>query len=236
MTFQTQLQHKTDLTLEFLQNMSVKHTPTCLANSLGAEDMVLTDMICKQGFDIEIFTLDTGRLHQETYNLLSDLRRKYSLLIKVYYPNASDTEQFVQKFGINAFYDNVDFRKSCCQIRKVAPLQRALKGKKAWMTGLRREQSVTRADLKQSEWDNHFQLQKLNPLIEWSELEVWTYLRQNDVPYNVLHDKDFPSIGCEPCTRAVKRGEDVRAGRWWWENPESKECGLHKNNTEKQSA
>ena len=227
MTFKAELNNKVEQTLSYLQDISEEYSPIALANSLGAEDMVLTDMICKKRFDIEIFTLDTGRLHQETYNLLADLRKKYSLLIKVYYPNATDIELFVENYGINAFYDNVDYRKSCCKIRKVEPLQRALRNKKAWITGLRREQSITRVELQKKQWDDHFQLHKFNPLLDWTELDIWTYIREHQVPYNLLHDNNYPSIGCEPCTRAVESGEEVRAGRWWWENPTSKECGLH---------
>ena len=233
MGIKTDLQLKIKRTEDYLRQISESYSPITLANSLGAEDMVLTDMISRNSLNIENFTLDTGRLHEETYGLLARIKTKYDLLITVYYPNGADTEHFVGSKGINAFYDSVESRKSCCQIRKVEPLIRALAEKKAWVTGLRREQSITRDDVKLSAWDAHFKLQKFNPLYDWSEQDTWDYIRHFDVPYNELHDKHYPSIGCAPCTRAIKKGEDIRAGRWWWENPVTKECGLHNDTEEK---
>lgn len=197
------------------------------ANSFGAEDMVLTDLILGHKLPIEIFSLDTGRLPAETYTLMGEVEQRYDTRIKVYFPDATAVEQYVRTEGINAFYDSVDLRKACCQIRKVEPLRRALAGKKAWITGLRAAQSTTRTGLPVREFDAGNGLEKINPLSDWSEAEVWAYLRLHGVPYNALHDQFYPSIGCAPCTRGIALGEDVRAGRWWWEDPASKECGLH---------
>ncbi len=197
------------------------------ANSFGAEDMVLTDIILREGLPIEIFSLDTGRLPAETYNLIAQTEKTYQTRLKVLFPRLETVEHYVQTHGINAFYESVELRKACCHMRKVEPLQRALKGKKAWITGMRAEQSATRTDLPLRQFDAGNGLEKFNPLSDWTEQEVWAYIRMHDVPYNKLHDQFYPSIGCAPCTRAVAIGEDIRAGRWWWENPESKECGLH---------
>ena len=197
------------------------------ANSFGAEDMVLTDLILRHGLGIEIFSLDTGRLPAETYDLMREVERHYDTRLKVYFPEASAVEAYVRGEGINAFYDSIALRKTCCQIRKVEPLRRALKGKKAWVTGLRAAQSTTRTELPLRTFDDANGLDKISPLSAWSETEVWAYIRIHEVPYNALHDQFYPSIGCAPCTRAVAVGEDVRAGRWWWEDPDSKECGLH---------
>jgi len=197
------------------------------ASSYGAEDMVLMDLICKFAPEIEIFTLDTGRLPKETYTVMQEAKARYNVDVKVYFPEASDVEQYVTQHGPNAFYDSVELRKHCCGMRKVKPLGRALKGKDAWLTGMRRSQAVTRSELPVSERDEDHDLQKFSPLTDWSNGDVWAYIRAFDVPYNKLHDQGFASIGCEPCTRAITAGEDIRAGRWWWENPESKECGLH---------
>ncbi|MFN3984852.1 MAG: phosphoadenylyl-sulfate reductase [Rhodocyclaceae bacterium] len=197
------------------------------ANSFGAEDMVLTDLILSNRLPVEIFSLDTGRLPAETYTLMGEVERRYDTRLKVFFPNADAVEQFVRSHGINAFYDSIELRKACCGVRKMEPLRRALAGKKAWITGLRAAQSVTRAGLPLREFDQGNGLEKLNPLSDWSETEVWAYIRLHEVPYNALHDQFYPSIGCAPCTRAIAVGEDVRAGRWWWENPETKECGLH---------
>jgi len=202
-------------------------TPAAFANSLGAEDMVLTDLIVKSGLAIEIFSLDTGRLPLETYDLMAAVRQHYGLKLKIFFPQASTVEDYVRSHGINAFYESVDLRKACCHMRKVEPLQRALAGKRAWITGLRARQAATRDGLPIREYDAGNGLEKFNPLAEWSEKEVWTYIKQNAVPYNALHDNFYPSIGCAPCTRAISPGEDIRSGRWWWETPESKECGLH---------
>lgn len=221
------LQQKIEQTVAVLRDAVGSYTPVAFANSLGAEDMVLTDLIAKQGLDIEIFSLDTGRLPQETYDLMQEVRKRYGVPLKVYFPDCSQVEKYVAEFGANAFYDSVELRKRCCYIRKVEPLKRALAGKKAWITGMRRDQAVTRGTLEVSSFDADHGLQKFNPLLDWSNTEVWEYIKANDVPYNKLHDRFYPSIGCAPCTRAVTPGEDIRAGRWWWENPENKECGLH---------
>ena len=202
-------------------------SPVTFANSLGAEDMVLTDLIVKEKLAIEIFSLDTGRLPLETYDLMARVQTHYGLKLKFFYPRHEAVEAFTRDNGINAFYDSVELRKACCHARKVEPLGRALAGKEAWITGLRAEQSTTRTDLPKRQFDEGNGLVKFNPLAEWTEKEVWAYIRLNKVPYNALHDKFYPSIGCAPCTRPISIGEDVRAGRWWWENPESKECGLH---------
>lgn len=204
----------------------------CFANSFGAEDMVLTDLILGQPgagtrLPIEIFSLDTGRLPAETYTLIGEVEQHYCTRLMLYFPEAAAVENFVRTHGINGFRDAVELRKACCQVRKIAPLRRALAGKKAWITGLRATQSVTRSGLPLREFDEGNGLYKLNPLSDWSEAEVWAYIRMHAVPYNALHEQFYPSIGCAPCTRAISVGEDVRAGRWWWENPETRECGLH---------
>lgn len=199
-----------------------------LSSSLGLEDQVLTDMLVKIYPNTTIFTLDTGRLFPETYDLIDRTCSKYKIRIKIYFPNKEDVEQMVNQKGINLFYHSVENRKECCRIRKIVPLKRAFTGLDAWICGLRREQSVTRTNMHMVEWDNDNGLVKVNPLINWSEKDVWEYVNQHNVPVNPLHKKGFPSIGCQPCTRAIESGEDIRAGRWWWENPDTKECGLHK--------
>ncbi len=210
-----------------LSEIAGRWSPAAFANSLGAEDMVLTDLIVKAKLPIEIFSLDTGRLPAETYDLMAAVDRHYGLKLKLYFPQAEEVEAYVRQHGINAFYDSVTLRKACCYARKVEPLKRALAGKRAWITGMRAEQAATRGQLASREYDEGNGLEKFNPLADWSEKEVWTYIKQHGVPYNALHDKFYPSIGCAPCTRAISPGEDIRAGRWWWESPESKECGLH---------
>ena len=202
-------------------------SPAVFASSLAAEDMVLTDMILRARLPIGIFTLETGRLHRETLAMLDRIRDTYDYEVTLYKPDAAGVDAYVDQHGLNAFYDSVEMRKECCRIRKVEPLKRALAGNKAWVTGQRRAQSTTRSELAVQEEDPAHGMVKFNPLADWSEDDVWTYIRANRVPYNPLHDKGYPSIGCEPCTRAIQPGEDIRAGRWWWENPESKECGLH---------
>ncbi len=218
---------KTARAKTLLADIARDFSPATFANSLGAEDMVLTDLIVKEKLAIEIFSLDTGRLPLETYDLMAKVQAHYGLKLKVFTPRAELLEPFVREHGINAFYDSVELRKGCCHVRKVEPLQRALAGKQAWITGMRAQQSATRDGLAVRSFDAGNGLEKFNPLADWSEKEVWAYIKQNGVPYNALHDKFYPSIGCAPCTRAVTPGEDVRAGRWWWENPETKECGLH---------
>ena len=210
-----------------LTAIATDFAPAVFANSLGAEDMVLTDLIVREKLAIEIFSLDTGRLPGETYDLIGRLRRHYGLTLTLYYPQHELVEAYTRQHGINGFYESVELRKACCHTRKVEPLQRALAGKKAWVTGLRAEQATTRSGLALREFDATNQLEKFNPLADWTEQEVWAYIRANDVPFNKLHDQGYPSIGCAPCTRAVAAGEHVRSGRWWWEDPTSKECGLH---------
>lgn len=202
-------------------------SPAVFASSLAAEDMVLTDLILRARLPIRIFTLETGRLHKETLGVLDSIKETYDYEVALYKPEQNAIANYVTTNGLNAFYDSVEMRKECCRIRKVEPLNRALAGNKAWVTGQRRAQSTTRAELHVQENDEAHGMTKFNPLADWSEEDVWHYIRSNNVPYNPLHDKSYPSIGCEPCTRAIQPGEDIRAGRWWWENPESKECGLH---------
>jgi len=197
------------------------------ASSLGAEDMVLTDIILRRGLPIRIFTLDTGRLHAATVALIGRVEARYGYAIEVFRPVTASVEAYVQDHGVDAFYKSVDLRKRCCAIRKVEPLARALAGQQAWITGLRRAQAVTRSDLPWREHDGVHGIEKFNPLADWSEQDVWAHLRAEGVPYNALHDRGYPSIGCDPCTRAIRTGEDIRAGRWWWESSDSKECGLH---------
>ncbi|WP_300335358.1 phosphoadenylyl-sulfate reductase [Accumulibacter sp.] len=221
---------KVDAARRLLREIADDFSPAAFASSLGAEDMVLTHLIVRDRLDIEIFSLDTGRLPVETYDLIARLQRHYGLKLRLYYPRHELLEAWTREHGINAFYESVELRKGCCHIRKVEPLQRALAGRKAWITGMRAQQSATREGLPIRSFDagsGDRGLEKFNPLSAWSEREVWAYLKLNQVPYNALHDKFYPSIGCAPCTRPVTPGEDVRSGRWWWENPESKECGLH---------
>jgi phosphoadenosine phosphosulfate reductase len=221
------LNAKVATTRAILERVAREYAPAVFASSLAAEDMVLTDMILKAKLDIGIFSLETGRLHPETLAVLDAVKAHYGHDIALFRPQLELVDAYVSKNGLNAFYDSVEMRKACCHVRKVEPLGRALEGKKAWITGQRRAQSTTRFDLAVQEDDAAHGMQKFNPLADWSEQDVWDYIRANGVPYNALHDRGYPSIGCEPCTRAIQPGEDVRAGRWWWENPESKECGLH---------
>jgi phosphoadenosine phosphosulfate reductase len=218
---------KVDAARALLRRAAREFAPAAFANSLGAEDMVLTDLIFTAELPIEVFTLDTGRLPNETYTLLDAIAVRYGKRPEVLFPRAEAVEAYVADHGVNGFYNSVELRKACCQIRKVEPLRRGLAGKKAWITGLRRAQAVTRGGLAEELFDAEYRLMKFNPLADWNDEEVWAYVRTHAVPYNALHDRGYPSIGCAPCTRAITAGEDVRAGRWWWENPESKECGLH---------
>lgn len=197
------------------------------ASSLGAEDQVITYYLSKLDKTAKIITLDTGRIFPETYDLLHRTVNRYGIRIRSVFPDTQQLENMVNEKGINLFYESIENRKLCCSIRKIIPLQKALKGNDAWFTGLRREQSVTRTGMNIVEWDAGNGLIKINPLLEWSEEQVWDFIKANSIPYNKLHDLGFPSIGCQPCTRAIEKGEDLRAGRWWWELPESKECGLH---------
>jgi phosphoadenosine phosphosulfate reductase len=199
-----------------------------LSSSFGAEDQVLTHMILTIDKTAKIFTLDTGRLPYETYSVMDNTNLKYGIKVDVYFPEAKEVEELYKTQGINGFYESIENRKRCCFVRKIQPLQRALKGLEVWITGLRASQSVTREQMQLVEYDEANGVIKLNPLLAWSEQNVWDFIKENKVPYNKLHDQGYPSIGCAPCTRAVKEGEDIRSGRWWWENPEHKECGLHK--------
>ncbi len=199
-----------------------------LSSSLSYEDQALTHIICGIDKTAKIFTLDTGRFFPETYSLIDLTNIMYGIKLQVYFPDYQKVEEMVSKHGINLFYDSIENRHLCCQIRKIEPLKRALKGLKVWVTGLRRQQSVTRKDMKLVEWDENDQIIKLNPLIDWTEEQVKDFVKANHIPYNKLHDKGFPSIGCQPCTRAVAPGDDIRSGRWWWEDPDKRECGLHK--------
>lgn len=198
------------------------------STSFGIEDQVISHAIFSQNIkNIEVFTLDTGRLFTETYSVWDKTQLQYNEKIRAYYPNTNQIENFINENGINPFYNSIELRKECCFIRKVEPLNRALNGATIWITGLRAEQSDNRNSLKEMEWDEEKQLYKFNPLLNWSTDEVVEYLKQNAVPYNALHDKGFVSIGCAPCTRAINPGDDFRAGRWWWEDQSKKECGLH---------
>ena len=200
-----------------------------LASSFGMEDMVLIDMLAKLGGGLTLFTLDTGRLHEETYQTMERVRSKYGLAIDIHFPDRQAVEALVRDKGFYSFKESIDNRKECCRIRKVEPLGRALQSFDAWVTGLRREQSVTRTDVPKVTNDaDHPPLVKISPLADWSEKQVNDYIEKHKVPVNPLHAKNYPSIGCAPCTRPIEPGEDIRAGRWWWENPEHKECGLHR--------
>ena len=196
-------------------------------SSLGAEDQVLTHMISKIDKSVRIFTLDTGRLFPETYQLIEETNQKYGINIEVFFPGNAAVEKMVKEKGINLFYQSVENRKLCCHIRKIEPSKRALKGLNVWITGIRKDQTISRFFNKLVEWDDANKLFKVNPLLHWTQKHVWDYIRSNEIPYNKLHDKGYPSIGCQPCTRAVQAGEDLRSGRWWWEQTEHKECGLN---------
>ncbi|MDP3679326.1 MAG: phosphoadenylyl-sulfate reductase [Flavobacterium sp.] len=226
----------TNTLLEKTANFSIEETLAFLADefkdkvvfstSFGQEDQVITALIGQNELPITIFTLDTGRLFQETYDVFHKTLKKYKKEIKVYFPEASEVENLLNQKGPNSFYESVENRKECCFIRKVAPLTKALKGNEIWITGLRAEQSENRNDLAAFEYDAHFNIIKFNPLLKWTLKEVEDYLEKNNVPQNALHKKGFVSIGCAPCTRAIAEGEDIRAGRWSWESSH-KECGLH---------
>ena len=200
-----------------------------IASSLGVEDQVITQMATAIEASVKVFVLDTGRLHQETYDVLEMTRQAYHVNYEIYFPESKSVEALLKKKGPNSFYQSVENRKECCGIRKVEPLKRALSDAKAWVTGLRQSQSVTRTELPLIEWDKTHNIVKVNPLALWREKEVWDYIKKHHIPTNALHKKGYPSIGCAPCTRAIKEGEDIRAGRWWWESADQKECGLHAN-------
>ena len=219
-----------------LHHIASQFSPVALASSLSAEDMVITDAIARLQLPIEVFVLNTGRLHAETLALLEETRARYRIAINVYEPDPRGVEQYVAAHGRDAFYGSVELRKRCCELRKVEPLRRALAGKRAWITGQRREHAASRAALAESEFDLDNGLHKFNPLAAWSEADVWQYVRTHQVPYNRLYDQGYRSIGCAPCTRPVVAGEDPRAGRWWWEIAEHKECGLHPRKRELEHA
>jgi phosphoadenosine phosphosulfate reductase len=222
-----ELEHKVATVRGLLGRALAQHGRLIYANSLGAEAMVLTDIIWTHLPEIDIFSIDTGRLHEETYELLERLQRRYKRALRVMYPDAAALERLVARQGVNGFYHSIEARRECCRVRKLEPFQRAISGFPAWITGVRREQSAGRANGQPIEWDAEHGLYKISPLIDWSETEVWQYIRMQRLPYNPLHDRAFPSIGCAPCTRAIQPGESRRAGRWWWERAESRECGLH---------
>ncbi len=215
---------------EILETISgLSSEKTVFSSSLSYEDQVITHMIFSKGLNIEVFTLDTGRLFSETYYVLNSTRDRYNKEIKTYYPKTEAVEKLVSSKGPNSFYESVESRKECCHIRKVEPLKRALAGKTIWITGIRAEHSANRHDMKNVEWDEANQIIKIHPLLNWTFEETKTYINKHNIPYNSLHEKGFVSIGCQPCTRAIKAGEDFRAGRWWWEDNTKKECGLHTN-------
>jgi len=221
------LEQKASAVREQLSAAVRQHGRVVYSNSLGAEAMVLTDIIWSHVPEIDIFSIDTGRLHEETYELLEKLQRRYKRKLRVVYPDAQALEKLVADQGVNGFYHSLEARLACCHVRKVEPFRRAISGYSAWVTGVRREQSATRAQAQPIEWDAENGLHKVSPILDWTEEQVWQYIRARKLPYNSLHDKQFPSIGCSPCTRAIQPGENRRAGRWWWEQPESRECGLH---------
>jgi phosphoadenosine phosphosulfate reductase len=225
-----ELQAKVERLDALLDSIAQRHANVKLASSLAAEDMLLTHAILSRDVKIGIFSLNTGRLHAETLGMLDRVKERYGYDIEQFHPLPEAVEEYVRDHGLNAFYESVDLRKSCCGIRKVEPLNRALEDVSAWVTGQRREQSVTRVELHEEEHDAPRNIAKFNPLADWTEADVWAYLKAFDVPVNPLHARGYPSIGCEPCTRAIRPGEDSRAGRWWWESRDTKECGLHITN------
>ena len=225
--YNTELQNASaqDILAFFLKEYKGK---IAFATSMGAEDQVITEIIDSIDPSASIFTLDTGRLFQETYDLIEKTNARYDIHIDIMFPDNKKVQNMVREHGINLFYQSVKYRKLCCHVRKIEPLTRALEGMKAWISGLRNEQSVTRKDISLVDWDDNFRLLKINPLKDWTEEQLWNYIHKKNIPYNALHDKGYPSIGCLPCTRPVEPGQDIRSGRWWWEQPEMKECGLHK--------
>jgi len=221
-----QQQAKAAASVERLKAAVRDYGTVTYSNSLGAESMVLTDLIWTHVPEIDIFTLDTGRLYEETYTLIDRLEGRYKRRIRAVYPDAQQLEAFVGANGVNAFYNSIDLRQACCGLRKIEPFRRAIAGFGAWVTGVRHEQSATRAGAQPVEFDAPNGLYKVSPILDWTHDDIWAYIRANRLPYNPLHDRGFPSIGCAPCTRAVEPGADSRSGRWWWENSDSKECGL----------
>lgn len=221
------LETKAAAVRELLAATVREHGRVVYANSLGAEAMVLTDIIFSDVPQIEMVSIDTGRLPEETYELLEKIQRRYRKPIRMIYPDGQSLEQLTTEQGINGFFHSPEARIACCNVRKVVPFKRVVGGYSAWVTGVRREQSKTRAEGQPVEWDTQHNLYKVSPLLDWTEEQIWGYIRARNLAYNALHDRHYPSIGCAPCTRAVQPGEDSRAGRWWWENTESRECGLH---------
>jgi phosphoadenosine phosphosulfate reductase len=216
-----------DRSVEQLRAAVATYGSVCYANSLGSESMVLTDLIWGVVPEIEMFTVDTGRLFPETYDLIDEIQQRYGRAMRVYYPAAATLEEWVAAHGINGFRDGLEERRACCGIRKLEPFQRAIAGRRAWVTGIRRSQSASRALAAPVEWDEVYGLYKISPLLDWTDQDVWDYVRAQGLPYNRLHDAGIPSIGCAPCTRAIQPGDDERSGRWWWERAVSRECGLH---------
>ncbi|RZF61932.1 phosphoadenylyl-sulfate reductase [Sphingobacterium corticibacterium] len=213
---------------EIVEHVQRKYGPkTVFSTSFGIEDQVITHLIAQSGKEISLFTLETGRLFPETYYVWNRTLEKYKLPIKAYYPDTAAVEKMVTEKGPSSFYESVENRKECCHIRKIEPLRRAIQGFEIWITGIRAEQSSNREDMENVEWDAANNIIKIHPLFHWTLEEVESFLKKNGIPYNPLHDKGFPSIGCQPCTRAIRKGEDFRAGRWWWEDKSKKECGLH---------
>ncbi len=228
-TVRNNLKAKSEILSNRLTEIVTRHNCVRFASSLAVEDLVITDAIVKSGTNITVFTLETGKLNPETLALIEAIQRTYpTLQLQLFYPDAAAAKKYETEHGKFAFYDSVELRRECCFIRKIEPLNRALADADAWLTGQRREQSVTRTELAFHEQDNARHIDKYNPIFDWSEQEVWAYILQHQIPYNDLYNQGFPSIGCEPCTKPVRLGEDIRAGRWWWENKDSKECGLHK--------
>jgi phosphoadenosine phosphosulfate reductase len=217
---------RVERTVAILDEAVREYSPLTYSCSLGIEGMVLTDLIWTRFPEIEIFTLDTGRLHEETRLLQERLEIRYKRSMKVVYPEAADLQELVAAHGINGFYKGLEQRQACCLVRKIAPFRRAIAGKRAWITGIRRSQSETRANGSEIVWDSENNLHKVSPLLDWSDADVWNYVRAHRVPYNTLLDRGFASVGCAPCTRAIQPGEHPRAGRWWWEQAETRECGL----------
>ena len=222
-----ELEQKATTVRQFLSNAVREHGRVVYANSLGAEAMVLMDIMAVQLPEIDIFSIDTGRLPEETHELLARLEARYGQRIRLIHPDAAELAALLTAQGSNGFQKSVSARLSCCEARKVGPFKRGIAGYNAWVTGVRREQSPLRAQGAAAAWDAQYGLYKLSPLLDWTEEQVWQYIRARQLPYNALHDRQYPSIGCAPCTRAVKSGEDRRAGRWWWEESLVRECGLH---------
>jgi phosphoadenosine phosphosulfate reductase len=222
-----QVDQKAAAVRSLLASALAQHGRVVYANSLGAEAMVLTDIIWSYLPQIDMFSIDTGRLHAETHELLAQLQRRYQRRMRIVHPDAEALERLLARQGVNGFYQSLEARLECCRIRKVEPFRRAVDGYAAWITGVRHDQSSARAQVRPLQWDREHGLYQVSPLLEWSEAEIWQYIRTRRLPYNALHDRAYPSIGCSPCTRATQPGESRRGGRWWWEQPESRECGLH---------